>query len=433
MLTRKPFGLFALLCTLLLSVAACAPQSSGQTNSPKQTVLPGTSLYVLDGAASPLANSSAMHIVGFYPQGNTASVTLPAGLISQDHERIFTAVPQNGKTSLVVTNTQNGSSTTALTIPGTYTTEGAYYTNSVLSPDSHWLGLRQVEQAGATTNTTIVLIDTQAAKLVQTIHLKGRFDLDAISNNGFYVYLLERLNANGDYNVRLYQVEQNKLFEAPVVDKSAVDEKMVGVPLTRQVSPGGNAVFTLYTQPARNMAFVHILPLEGDPIARCIDLPSGNSPELLKYYNLTLAPDGHTLYAVNSALGTVSVIKVTDDIVATGDAVTTRFTASATSMTSQDHSYELFNGAAVSPDGKTLYVVGMRGIQALNTAGFQLRSTYLAQQALTGLALSSNGQTLYAVSPESGVTQIDLNTGKTQQITQSSLHAPWGVEWIGGA
>jgi len=67
-----------------------------------------------------------------------------------------------------------------------------------------------------------------------------------------------------------------------------------------------------------NKAFIHILWLADTvntsvpfpAIARCLDLPVGNSSTLLRYYTLTLSQDGNTLYAANTALGTIATVNL---------------------------------------------------------------------------------------------------------------------------
>src|SRR6266436_2131870 len=103
-----------------------------------------------------------------------------------------------------------------------------------------------------------------------------------------------------------------------IVNKTAINEKMQGEALTRQMSDDGDMTYTLYINTATNKAFIHILWLTDTvdtsipfpAIARCIDLPVGSSPALLRYYTLTLSQDGKTLYAANAALGTVATVNL---------------------------------------------------------------------------------------------------------------------------
>ena len=90
----------------------------------------------------------------------------------------------------------------------------------------------------------------------------------------------------------------------------------------------------------------------------------------------------------------------------------------------------LHNGAVLSPDGAMLYFTGVRGIWAVDANNLGLKGNYLTQQAFTGVGLSADGHTLYAVDPAQGITLLDASTGQIQKAIQGSVRAPWGIEWI---
>jgi hypothetical protein len=194
----------------------------------------------------------------------------------------------------------------------------------------------------------------------------------------------------------------------------------------------GSRAYTLYTDTRSNIAFVHILPLESNfNGARCINLPTGKSPNLLSYYTLALSSDGSLLYATNAALGVTVVIGVTDKDAFSDDIATTiHFTPLNAQTPSNGATHTLYNGAALSADQSMLYAIGTRGIVAIHLADKKMKQSYAQQQTFTGIALSTDNQTLYAVSPNGGITLINLQSGRAQQMAQSPVQAPWGVEWI---
>jgi sugar lactone lactonase YvrE len=237
----------------------------------------------------------------------------------------------------------------------------------------------------------------------------------------------------------LYNVNESKLYDNPIVDKTDINDQMTGVALVRQIPGDGTSAYTLYTNTSQNKAFVHILPLDGEafPFARCVDLPTGNSADLLHYYTLTLSPDGGTLFAVNAALGVASAIHLDNNgssNIFNDQVVSTIHFNPGKTNSSSDTSRMLYNGAVLSPDGKMLYVVGMNGIWSINASDLQAQHNsiahYLTQQSFTGIALSSDGRTLYAVDPTHGITVFDTTTKQVQQVIQGPAHAPWGIEWI---
>ena len=432
------------LCILLPLLVACgevspASSSPGTSLATKGSLPAGENIYVLDGYAPQGVTNANQHIIAFHPGNSQPTFTLPAGLTSMDHHLLMVAQAGAGQTTISVMDTRTGATLRTLTITGNYSTAGQDFNNAVLSYDGHWLALRRLDSS--TSSTTIALVDTQAGKLSKTIHLSGDFDLDAISLDGNALYLLQRLNnGTGRYYVQLYQVSEGELYQSPIVDKTELnDPNMTGTAVARQVAKYGAEIYTLYVDSYHNIAFVHVLPLDPSfPLAHCINLPVGKSPDLLHYYTLTLSSDGQTLYAANGALGVVSEISLNtggtsniynDQVVATG-----HFNPNMTSVTAADTSRMLRNGAVLSSDQATLYFAGLHGIWSVKTAdllsGHAALHSALEQQSFTGIALSADSKTLYAVNPTSGITAFDTISRQALQTIQIAARAPWDIEWI---
>ncbi len=429
-----------LLSVFIVLVSACGSNTPLNTSSAPRTatVSPGESIYVLDGYTPLGSTNTAQQIVAFHPDGSHPKtvVSLPAGLTSLDHKRLYTAIAQSGKTTLRVVDTQSGATIRSLVIDGTYTTNGQDFNNAVLSFDGHWLALRQL---GQTSNgTTIVLVDTQVGKLAQTIHLSGTFDLDAVNPDGSRIYLLERLHdTTGHYYVRLYNVVEHELYSNVIADKSEInDPRMVGTALARQMSSDGKFVYTLYVDTSRNIAFVHVLPLTDQLyFARCLDLPVGRAPSLLRYYTLTLSSDGTTLYAANGALGVVSTLSLDSGVIFNDQVSATLHFNPNANVNQDDKTRLLHNGAVLSPDNSKLYFVSMQGIMAINTNDINAERSdslieYQSPHSFTSIALSADGHILYAVDPVSGITLVNAHDGQVQQVIQGPARSPWGIEWI---
>ena len=212
---------------------------------------------------------------------------------------------------------------------------------------------------------------------------------------------------------------------------------MTGAALARQMSADGTFAYTLYIDTRRNIAFIHVLPLNDRvdlPIAHCIDLPVGKSVDLLHYYTLALSADGSTLYAANGAIGVVSSINMNtanvQDIFDDKIQHTTHFNPGNGSISNNAKTRTLYNGAALSSDQKTLYFAGVQGIWAANTSDLSPQGHYLVRQPVTGIALSGDDRTLYAVDPTSGITLLSAANGQTQKVIQGHAHNPWGIAWI---
>jgi DNA-binding beta-propeller fold protein YncE len=97
--------------------------------------------------------------------------------------------------------------------------------------------------------------------------------------------------------------------------------------------------------------------------------------------------------------------------------------------TASNQTRELLNGATLSPDQNLLYVAGLHGIWVINTQTLKVQGEYLKQQDFTSVAISSNGQTLYAVDPSTGITLLDPSSGGIRTVLKGAVQAPWGIEW----
>jgi DNA-binding beta-propeller fold protein YncE len=264
----------------------------------------------------------------------------------------------------------------------------------------------------------------------KTISVKGDFVFDAISNDGKSLYLIQRMGDPNHYQVRLYDVSTSFLAPQPVVDKREPNEPMNGIRGDSVADPAGTHVYTVYVREAG--PFIHALPL-GQPIAWCIDLPSKNprNLELQFHWALAISPDGSTLYAANAAAGTVAVMTTGQPpkIVRTG-AVALSHTGDllAGFVTKADAKGPIIGGAALSPDGRTLYSFADKGVVAIDTATLKVRARYLDPWMPDTMRMSSDGKWLYvAESSESKFWQIDPITGAVSEV--KGVTNPWALLW----
>jgi DNA-binding beta-propeller fold protein YncE len=160
----------------------------------------------------------------------------------------------------------------------------------------------------------------------------------------------------------------------------------------------------------------------------------GNSSALLRYYTLTLSQDGNTLYAANAALGTIATINLdlgmnSYQLWLIPGAKVAHFNPGNSTVSAADQARELHNGAVLSPNQKLLYVAGLHGIWVINTNTLKVQAQYLKEQSFTGLAESSDGQTLYGVNPTIGITLLDPSSGAIYSVIEGVVRSPWGIEW----
>src|SRR4029079_16671837 len=136
--------------------------------------------------------------------------------------------------------------------------------------------------------------------------------IDGLSTAGDALYLIQYLPAAkpDHYAVRVYDRVAKGLQDRAIVDKRETDEVMVGDRWQAVGAPNGEWLLSLYLRPQAGTAFIHALNL-ANRYAWCIDRPfHASTLDQLKYSTLALAPDGHTLFAANAALGQVAQIDV---------------------------------------------------------------------------------------------------------------------------
>jgi hypothetical protein len=418
-------GALLLLWALGILLVACGTSGTASRGQ-AATIPPGEMLYVLDGAPG------AQQIVAFHP-GGPATLTLPMGLVSPDHRWLYATATSGGSTTLRILDVTSGATAHTLTLPGAYSTGGPGFADAVLSGDGRWLALRA--QAGDSGATTIALVDTRDGTLAEAIHLAGSFELDALASAGTMLYLIQNTgDAEHHYYVRAYDVAAGALVAGNIIDKTELEERMEGAALARRMSPDGALAYTLYVNTATNIAFIHMLPLasegSGPFFARCVDRPTGGSANLLGFYTLALSTDGTSLYVVNAALGRASAVTVHPDN-PYGDKIDIDATFTpALPGTAVATAQPRTPAATLARDQRTLYVAGPAGIWAFNAGDMKLERVYLADQSFTGLAASADGQTLYAVSPTSGITLLDLASGEPRMILRSPAQNPLSIAWM---
>lgn len=438
--SRWPITTFALMLSFVLSLslvlAACG-QTAVTNNAPKQAaaIPPGETLYLVDSAGG----GYGQHLVAMQPTSASPSalMALPAGLAAPDHSVLYTATPNaSGGTSVARVDPLTGETQRTLTLAGHYVISGDGWGDATLSADGRWLALERADGNGAT--SLVTLVNTQTMKAARTFTLSGTFTLDAIANGGRMLYLLQTVNdAARHYYVRAFDVQAGQLIEGYIVDKTELDETwMAGYAVARQEAGDGSVDYTLYIAPGLNKAFIHALPLASDPngglFAHCIDLP-GNAGALLRYYTLAMSPDGTALYAANAALGVVARVSLSggsSNVFSDQVTAVAHFTPGVTSAAGQTSQRPLYNGAALSRDGKMLYVSGPNGVLAFDTSTLAQHGTYLVGQAVTSVAVGAGGHMLYAVNPLTGVSVIDLASGRTLRTARGPMQSPWGIAWV---
>jgi hypothetical protein len=158
-------------------------------------------------------------------------------------------------------------------IAGRYGVPGAAYDGSTtgLSADGRTLVLAAIPRRFPPRRSDMLVLDARRLRIEHRVTLRGSFTVDAVSPDGGRLYLIHY--RHGDplhYEVLAYDVARGQLLRKPIVDPREPDEKMLGIPITRTMSPDGRWAYTLYQRP-QDAPFIHALDTRAGTAA-CIDL-----------------------------------------------------------------------------------------------------------------------------------------------------------------
>jgi hypothetical protein len=201
-------------------------------------------------------------------QGSTG-IAAPGGAVR------FVASPAGRNTLIKRVTTRPRRVQATLRLPGSYGIPGADYSGTLtgLSQDGRTLILEQLQTSYPVRATRLLVLDTRRMRIERRVVLPGRSNVDAISPDGRWVYLIHYSATSAlRYAVLAYDLVQGRLLSKPIVDPDDREGPMTGLPMTRLMSPGGRWAYTLYYRPS-GVPFVHALNTTGRR-AVCIDLPS---------------------------------------------------------------------------------------------------------------------------------------------------------------
>lgn len=400
-----------LLASSLLFVSACGstgerggPSASSGGASALPSAAAGYHLYVKEGYGQRLQTLRVVDAAS-----GRVERELPLGVPAPDWSSLYVVASEGGKTTLRALDPSSGTVSHETQLDGTFWTpyDRPGRTGNALSPDGHWLVLTNftTDGAGGFSKSRYLILDTSFSTPPQRMEVDGHLDFAALSNDGARLYLTEYLGrppaAPVRNRLRVYDFAAGRLDPGVILDRSLDKQGMSVFGRAEASSPDGRWLYTLFTGQEQTM-FVHALDLTSG-ITFSIDLPwsiKGKWEEDLLWV-LAISPDGSRLYPANAALGMVAEVDTKQHRL--------RRTANFP-VPSPRQGFQLFRaayakriligGAAMSPDGRTLFAPGMKGLVAIDTEHLTMRGPYLDAWAIDSLAMSPDGVWLYAVSAE---------------------------------
>ena len=412
------------------SVAVTVAATTLSTNLTQAAATPAppakARLYLRNGYAA-----RGNQLVVLKIPGGTIERQVPLGVTNQNWTMLYTATAGAGRTTVQAIDLTSGAVLRTTTLAGQYALPENESNARLggLSPDGKTLVLAEVlsDQQKQKFNAEkrwvshLAVLDTSLQTPARILELDGNFVFDALSPNGAYLYLIEHLMPfeEGRYQVRQYNLATDRLNPQVVVEKGENETIMEGYGGAQVISPKGDWVFTFYQKTEH--PFIHALNTE-NAFAVCLDLPPAgklNDPAS-KYWGLALNNKGTMLYAVNSLLGQLAEINVSD-FPQLGRTVT--FPAATLGEVKQ----RPVGSAGVSFDGTTLYALDNAGVVAIDTQTLKLRNRLATAQSFDSLATNPNGTGLYVASSVQGKIFALDNSSSAGLSELPAAAQPWSL------
>ena len=354
----------------------CPPTSCGTSSSAS----PGGNLLFLRGYGQ------RGPLTAIDTASGRARFALPPGVASANG-RVYVSAVQRAHRFTVV-RTFDGRSGRLLHV---HTYRGGGWSVAGISANGRYAALLDAFRRGR--GVRIAIVGTRLGAAVHTITLRGSYDVDAVSNNGRRLFLIQYLRSG--YLVRFYDVARQSLAARVLTEKGA---PMQGLAWNAVASPDGHYLFTLYVR-GDGAAEIHTLDLRRGT-AVCIDLPRGD-PASVQQYALALSPDGRTVFAANPALRLVATVDVRTRSVGH----VAYFHANGFPSTQSEL-------AVASHDGRTVYFTSGRDLFAYDAAYRTIRGAYRIGTVATGLAFTRDDRRLLVVRADHKVLWINAATGR---------------------
>jgi hypothetical protein len=354
------------------------------------------------------STQSAQLVTVIDTRSHSIERSLPSGTPSPDWTHLY-SVQGN---ALLDLDPQTGAARHTLYMPGPFQLPPATISGlpGGLSQDGHWLVLQTFDAtADAVPSAThFLLVDTSYKKAAKRFDMNGYFQFDAVSNDGMRIYLIEYLSSTS-YHVREFHVDSGQLDPSIVVDKPDGIAAMTGLRLSGVASRDGQWLYSVYIREHQG-AFIHALNLEGN-IAVCIDLPGSGyaSSEDDFHWSLAMNANGSHLYAANGAMGMVVDVDTRNgfpDVKRTVNIGTPPQPASLIQSVEAKGFGE--TGTVLTPDGRTLVTAGASGVMWIDTATLHVTDRQLNNWTVRSLALSPNGESLYAVNDSGMIAEVSM-------------------------
>lgn len=357
--------------------------------------------------------------------------TLPDGLLLADGVTLVTVEGGGASTMIKKIDRRTGATIATHTIDGTWQLNRGYPSFNGASPDGSHLILAGgtynfTDASGAwTAHTGFGLLDLTSWR-IDPIDLAGRYSFQALSNDGKAVFLIESVPPQlpTSAQLRVYDLATRSLGG---VTGDAMPPDVGFMPPTY----AGGFAFQLFSSTESVEVRPGVITVTGIAKLARIDLttrklatvrlPLDRVPtgEDSLAWSLVPSRDGRTLYLVNPQANAIQELDVASlQIRRSGSLSTVRSqrTLLETALTLLHPTAEgkmgFGTGAALSPDGASIYVLGATGIWSIDLASLTAKAL-TRDGAYETVKISPDGNRLYVLSREDGhIAAVDAKSGQ---------------------
>jgi len=394
-----------LLVLVIGALAACTQSPS----TPSQVV------HRARGPADLLVLGSKTGLISVDAASGAAPYAGPGVPIPADWSTVLAASHANGNTSIERVQTATGRMVATTSVRGNWDVR-------VASPGGDRVALMAPFRDGASpwspgprTWTSIVIADPSGAHAPMRFHLNGNYEPEAFSVDGKRLLMISYLPPTHPVSYRVVglNLKRGTVFPLFGRDKEWVGQ-MSGTRLMQTPSPNGLFLFTLYSsQPPtyakgyddvqasakRPVAFVHTLNLDFGQ-AVCVGLPKplwGGNP---RYEAIASSGADSRVYVIDTSRGLVAVMS--SDTLHVIQTAKVGFGLPAIGAQTE---------AALSPDGRRLYVSSGPSITALDAMTLVPLAKWNLAGTATGVGVSNDGARVY-VTLTGEVEALDATNGR---------------------
>jgi hypothetical protein len=340
----------------------CPPSTCGTSGSAE----PGSRYLTLrtNGQAGPLVLYDVV--------ARRQHVSLPRGLASADGRTFVSARTLDKKATLLTRYAlPSGRVIATLRLPGVQWL-------SAISPNGRRVLMQYRAPKGFTRYAVL-----DGMRMTRAISLRGNYEVETLSPDGQRVFLVHWRN-NGVYDLRRFDLRTNKLSATPTRSSENGElEKMQGTAWVGVPSRNGKWLLTLYVK-NDGSAFIHALDLRSG-VGHCIDL-EGVIGDLntVGTSALALSPSQRTLYVAMPLVGRIFAL----DLRKLEVTRTLRFAP----LSPLSYGFGINPSAALTPNGRMLYLAAGEKLWGLDTAAWRLRSSRSIGAQATATGVTPDGR-----------------------------------------